>query len=146
MSRVIRRWSSLSVLLLFACSRSVVVSERSVILTPSYARELVQSANGSWLPSRSDIAELEKRLPDFLALHTALHRSISQDYKQYVGIIRGGRRLVFLNAFNLPADAPALPAWQWKPIIWGGGGDTVWRVQYDPQQKTFEEFEVNGPL
>jgi hypothetical protein len=134
------------VLLLFACSRSVVVSERSVILAPSHARELVHNADGSWLPARSDITELEKRLPDFLAHHTALHRSITQDYKQYVGIIRGGRRLVFLNAFNLPADAPIIPAWQQKPIIWGGGGDTVWRVQYDPQQKTFEQFEVNGPL
>ncbi|SRR6266568_8025636 len=145
MSRAIR-WLSLSVLFLFACSRSIVLSERSVILAPSHARELVHSADGFWMPSRPDISELEKRLPDFLAHHTALHRSINDDYKQYVGIVRGGRRLVFLSAFSIPSDAPRVRGWQSKPIIWGGGGDTVWRIQYDPQQKTFEQFEVNGPL
>ena len=98
------------------------------------------------MPSRSDISELEKRLPDFLAHQTTLNRSISQDYKQYVGIIRGGRRLVFLSAFSIPSDSPPVRGWQSKPVIWGGGGDTVWRIQYDPKQKTFEEFEVNGPL
>jgi hypothetical protein len=101
---------------------------------------------GSWMPSRLDISELEKRLPDFIARHTALDRSVTRDYKQYVGIIRGGRRLVFLSAFSIPEDAVSTPEWQQKPIIWGGGGNTVWRVQYDPQEKTFDEFEVNGPL
>ena len=129
-----------------ACSRSIVVSERSVILAPSEARELPQSANGSWMPSRSVIAELERRLPDFVAQHTTLRRSVSDDYKQYVGIIRDERRFVFLSAFSLPSDAPKVPEWQRKPIRFGGGGDTVWRVQYDPQEKTFEQFEVNGPL
>jgi hypothetical protein len=98
------------------------------------------------MPSRSDILEIEKRLPDFIAHHTPLHRSITDDYKQYVGIIRDGRRLVFLSAFSIPSDAPRVRGWQSKPIIWGGGGDTVWRIQYDPQQKVFEQFEVNGPL
>ena len=98
------------------------------------------------MPSRSDISELEKRLPDFLTHHTALHRSIKDDYKQYVGIICSGKRLVFLSAFSIPSDAPRVQGWQSKPIIWGGGGDTVWRIQYDPKQKTFEQFEVNGPL
>jgi hypothetical protein len=146
MSRAVTHWLSLSVLLLVACSRSVVVSERTVILDQTHARELVHDANGSWMPSRSDILEIEKRLPDFIAHHTPLHRSINDDYKQYVGIIRGGRRLVFLSAFSIPADAPRVRGWQSKPIIWGGGGDTVWRIQYDPQQKTFEGFEMNGPL
>ena len=98
------------------------------------------------MPSRLDISELEKRLPDFIARDTALDRSVTRDYKQYVGIIRGGRRLVFLSAFSIPEDAVSTPEWQQKPIIWGGGGNTVWRVQYDPQEKTFDEFEVNGPL
>jgi hypothetical protein len=117
-----------------------------VILDQTHARELVHDANGSWMPSRADISELENRLPDFIARYTPLHRSVAGDYKQYVGIIRGGRRFVFLSAFSSPSDAPRVRGWQSKPIIWGGGGDTVWRVQYHPQQKTFEQFEVNGPL
>jgi hypothetical protein len=98
------------------------------------------------MPSRSDISDLESRLPDFLAHHTTLNRSITEDYKQYVGITRVGRRLVFLSAFSIPPGARPVLGWRSKPIIWGGGGDTVWRIQYDPERKTFEEFEVNGPL
>ena len=98
------------------------------------------------MPSRSNISDMEKRLPDFLQHHTALKRSITEDYKQYVGITRAGRRLVFLSAFSIPPGASPVRGWQSKPIIWGGGGDTVWCIQYDPQQKLFEGFQVNGPL
>ena len=139
-------WLTLPALLIAGCSRAIVLSDHSVILAPSHAQELAHDADGSWMPSRSNISDMEKRLPDFLQHHTALKRSITEDYKQYVGITRAGRRLVFLSAFSIPPGAPPVRGWQSKPIIWGGGGDTVWRIQYDPQQKLFEGFQVNGPL
>jgi hypothetical protein len=132
--------------LLVGCSGPVVISQRSVILPQGNAHKLARTASGSWMPSFSDIAELEKRLPEFIAHHTYLHRSVADDYKQYVGIVRSGRRLVFVNAFSIPHDAAATPDWKREPIIWGGGGDTVWRVEFDPQQRTFEAFDINGPL
>ncbi len=115
-------------------------------MPPRYAPQLVRSVSSSWMPTRSDVAELEERLPDFVAHQSGFHRSVAGDYKQYVGIVRGVRRLIFVNAFSIPDGAPVTTDWKSRPIVWGGGGDTVWRVEFDPQQKTFEAFEVNGPL
>src|SRR5262245_42789581 len=103
---------SLSALFLFGCSRSVVLSDRSVVLAPSHAPKLAHTTDGSWMPSRSDISDLESRLPKFLEQRTTLKRSITEDYKQYVGIIRDGRHLVFLSAFTVPPGAPPVGGWQ----------------------------------
>ena len=119
-------------------------SRRSVILEARHAYELTGAAD-SWVPTRSEIAALEKQLPDFVRRETPLHRSISRDYKQYVGIVREGRRLICVNAWA-SLDGRETQGWRERPIIWGGGGDSVWQVEYDPAAQRFERFQLNGPL
>jgi hypothetical protein len=135
------------VILLGGCGdRPIVISERSVILTPRQMPKLtIRGVTGFWTPSAADVQELEKRLPDFIANHTSLHRLVSGDFKQYGGIIRAGRRLMYVNAFNIPPGSQP-PDWKRRAVIFGGGGDNVWRIEFDAENKEFTRFEVNGPI
>ena len=86
------------------------------------------------------------RLPAFIATQKFMNRSVAKDYKQYVGIIRDNRRLVFVNAFIMPGDAAPPRGWRSRGILWGGGGNGVWHVEFDPESKAFQSFGMNGPF
>ena len=125
-----------------ACARPVVISSRSVILRPEQTSKLAGTTMAeAWMPSAATVRELEMRLPAFIAQRTTIHRSIADDYKQYGGIVREGRRIVYVYAFNIPAGSQ-LPDWKRKPIVFGGGGDSVWQVEYDVEKKKFIRFEM----
>ena len=92
---------------------------------------------------------MEQALPGYLK-HNQVHRPFSDYYRQYVGIIAGTKRLVFVSAFNkqLPSGEPAwIPAdWTHRPVTVCGGSTDAWRVAFDPQTKQFSHWDVNGPL
>jgi hypothetical protein len=137
--------------LLAACSRAQIVSPRSVILKPKDAPKVVKSCNpeippditGYWTPSIADAQQMEALLPDFL-LNSPIHRQFSDYYRQYVGVIADGRKLVYVNAFITPSEWHV--DWRTEPVAVCGGGSDYWRVAFDPQTKQFSHWDVNGPL
>lgn len=78
-----------------------------------------------WTPTRADITALERALPD---LPTLAPGAGSAGYeRQYVGFVRDGRRLVYVNAWpakDAPVQDPsreAVRACDGGPQFWGGG-------------------------
>jgi membrane protease YdiL (CAAX protease family) len=146
----------LSCAITLAGGNGTMVSPRSVILKAKHGPELVKACMQTnisnvtefWAPSLADAQELEKQLPSFIAEHASLRRSIAEDYKQYVGVISKGRRLIFVSAFHIDPqiDGSLKLGWRHSPIIVCGGGDEFWRIEYNPETKEFTNFETNGPL
>jgi len=120
---------------------------------------------GYWQPTASDIRHLETRLSELLrAGKVALHnRSLNHYFRQYIGIKVQQRSLVCLNAvsadfldlqtarcsrLSLPdreASEECHPGyWQQHAIVVDDGGDSLWRILYDPITQEFEGFSVNG--
>ncbi len=121
--------------------------------------------DGLWTPSRTQIGELEKRLPSFVNGITTRPpaRPLDWFWIQYVGFLRNGRKLVEVNAIprdmppipsdldehflDLTADAPPYRSWAEKRLverIWvSDGGAAFWGVEYDPATMTFSRYETN---
>jgi hypothetical protein len=67
-----------------------------------------------------------------------------QSYRQYVGIVVGGRRLIYVNAF--PSEV-AEEDKDWKTHFLGDicdGGSSFWGVLFDPATGKFIDLETNG--
>ena len=140
------------VVLVAGRSDGTMVSSQSVILPAEFGPRLVQSCWGEpayaaditdyWAPSPEETKQMEQLLPAYLQ-QTPVRRRFSEYYRQYVGIIASGKRLVFVSALGkewLDGD------WTCKPIIACGGSTDFWRVAFDPQTKQFSHWDVNGPL
>jgi len=138
-------------------SSGTKVSPQSVILAEAFGPRLVKSCwaepayaadiTDYWTPSLDEVKQMEQSLPAYLQ-HSEVHRSFSDYYRQYVGIIAGSKRLVFVSAFT--TRSPSGDAWasDWtdSPFIMCGGSTDAWRVAFDPQTKQFSHWDVNGPL
>nr|WP_269450687.1 hypothetical protein [Stenotrophomonas sp. MMGLT7] len=93
---------------------------------------------GYWAPSRQQVEQLEAR-QQRLAPRIAEPESYD---RQYVGIVAGGRQLVYLNAFRLPDHADIDPAREALRGCDGAAG--FWGALYDPETGEFSEIEVDG--
>lgn len=127
------------------------------IVVPEHARDLLhqcsratpQGATGAWLPTAGQVAELETRLPAALA---KLKPSKQGGYgRQYGGIVLGGRKLIYVNAFPLGVLGDFdkdQSHWTYKATHQGvmvcDGGEDFFGVLYDPATKTFSSFQFNG--
>lgn len=146
-------------------SRSTVAlpaeGTRSTVLPESAAQLLAHpcSRSGpprfekSWRPTRADIQALESRLDRISLLRSAgLIRgeqieNPSRYYRQYVGLVVGGRKLIYLNAFcKKPEDVVVRQGGDWRqnPIDVCDGGDCFWSAVYDPNSGEFSDLQVNG--
>jgi hypothetical protein len=142
---------------LAAYGANTMVSPQSVILAAEFGPVLVKSCwgespiagdiTGYWSPTISDAGQMEQALPAYLE-HSEVHRPFSDYYRQYVGIIANGKRLVFVSAFakDHAEDWARDQGWLRKPIIVCGGSTDFWRVAFDPETKQFSHWDVNGPL
>jgi hypothetical protein len=127
------------------------------VMVPEHARDLLRQCSratpdkvqGVWTPSAAQIAEFETRLPPALAQVKPQHHA---GYgRQYGGLIVGGRRLIYVNAF----PAGALEDMDKDRATWADkathqafvvcdGGEDFFGALYDPATKTFSEFKFNG--
>ena len=96
---------------------------------------------GGWSPKARDIEALEARLGD---IKSERHGAISdpfRSYRQYVGIVVAGRRLIYVNAF--PPQV-SLKAWKTRLVSVCDGGPSFWGIQFDPADDKFFDLEMNG--
>ncbi len=93
---------------------------------------------GYWAPSRQQVEQLE-------AQQTRLQPTIATpgDFdRQYVGIESQGRKLIYINAFQLPDDTDIDPGKTAVKACDGGAG--FWGALYDPQTGEFSDVRLNG--
>jgi hypothetical protein len=107
----------------------------------------------TWLPTQADVQALESRLDRIsssLSVGLIPQKRIenpSRYYRQYVGIVVGDRKLIYLNAFcNKPEDVVVRHGEDWRqsPIDVCDGGDCFWSAVYDPLSGEFTDLQVNG--
>jgi hypothetical protein len=62
-------------------------------------------------------------------------------YLQYAGIVVGGKKYIYINAFS---GMKEVPRWREQPVIVCDGGDGFWGVMYEVEGGKFVELAVNG--
>ena len=150
----------LTSLALAACAKAggALPSENAVVL-PGSAVEMMlnqcsrgtpEAGEASWQPGGEDITALEAALPAALA---ARHRSSDPDWsrldrewrRQYVGIVRGGRRFVYGNFFPRDVGEEGAPGrWRAEPVIVCDGGAAFFGVEYDVELHGITHLDFNG--
>jgi hypothetical protein len=137
-------------------------------------RDAVDSLAAIWEPTGDDIQRLEQALGPVLETQlqtdmgrrytesdTALRVTAADYYRQYVGVIIGARRKVYVNGFHkswlelygdvmrLTRDSSlgsASPPFEWRqrPVMVCDGGIGFFGVLYDVDSGAFEGFQFNG--
>jgi hypothetical protein len=134
---------------------------RSTVLPESAAQLLAHPCSRSgpprfektWRPSGADVQGLESRLDRISFLRSAglipgkRIENPSRYHRQYVGIVVGERKLIYLNAFcEKPEDVVVMKGgdWRQRPIDVCDGGDCFWSAVYDLLSGEFSDLQVNG--
>jgi hypothetical protein len=128
----------------FPDSFTILPASQGQAVLRQCSRGAPTSVSGFWQVSPSQVFEMERRLPEFL--RRSGHRIETTNYfRQYIGIVSHGRKLIYLNAF-IRGALTVSPRLNWKTTAFTArdGGDGFWGVEYDPVDKTFRHFESNG--
>jgi hypothetical protein len=146
----------------------VTPSKRGVVFRGKMARELGQqcsraSATGYWTPvapSKNEIKRLEAALPRFMASHKSARWSgrFGDFHYQYGALIRGPKRLIYVNALADESiryrgvtenGKPFVPdprqVWRRGAEVVCDGGPDYWGVEFDVANGRFQNLDFNGP-
>ncbi len=119
---------------------SVIVPVRAAPeLLNQCSRETVSPVQDYWRPTPRMIAELEQRLPTFLAYEARLE-PLERYVAQHTGVVSEGRRVIYTSFLLQPLDVP----WQERVVIMCDGGNRAWGIAYDVDTKTFGDLRING--
>src|SRR5262245_27519624 len=55
--------------------------------------------SGGWNPTAQQIAQAEQALPPFVRANRRPKEPVGESFRQYVGVVISGKRLIYLNAF-----------------------------------------------
>jgi hypothetical protein len=112
------------------------------------SREGISGVGGSWVPGTDLIAELESRLTSVSRLRSKGELKDVQIlhpggyYRQYIPVVVGSRKLIYLNAFS---DKPP-GSWRTRIVDVCDSGATEWGVLYDPTSGEFSDLRTNSEL
>jgi len=103
---------------------------------------------GNWTPTQTELNGLESQLPKITEMRSEgpirgeqiLHPE--RAYRQYFAVIVGERKVIFVSAFD--SDRPPAAYWRTHAVQISDGGNSVWRVIYDPKTRQFEHLTTNG--
>lgn len=155
------RISALTALALVACAQAsanlpgdaaILPGNSVAMLLGQCSRASPQPGEGSWQPGAQEIAALEAALP--AALGARPRQPYDPDWsqapngwrRQYVGIVRGGRRFVYGNFF--PSEATRYgedrQRWRREPVIVCDGGPVFFGAEYDVEARRITHLAFNG--
>lgn len=123
-------------------------SSKRFVLLPAKAAKWI-AKGGTWQPTQMDIEGLEASLLQVSNLRAENWPGNSpiaighpeQYYRQYVAIIRKGRKLVYINAF---CDDIPVSYWRAQLVLINDGGTCCWQALYDPLKREFSGLRING--
>jgi hypothetical protein len=99
--------------------------------------------DGTWTPSATDLAAMESRIDKIGELKSKSGSDIKnprQMYRQYVGILIGGQRFIYINGMGEKPDDD----WRYRLQDVCDGGSSFWGVVYNVQSGSFSDLETNG--
>jgi hypothetical protein len=155
------------VLLLAACRPAGAALPPDAVVLPgsmvaTMLRQCSRSApaagEGTWQPGEEDIAALEAALPPILLARREIHvehypsepewaRFPHGWQRQYVGIVRGGRRSIYGNFYSRELSAQAEgDQWRREPVLVCDGGPYFFGVEYDVEARRFTHLAFNGAI
>lgn len=129
---------------------------RSVVLPPSEAQSVLRlcsragprDSEATWLVPPRVVEQLEADLDKVTRLRATeccllrgRVREPGSYYRQYVGLMIGGKRFVYVNAFASPSNHLE---WREQAVGVCDGGEDYWGVLYDPQTRPFSQLAFNG--
>jgi hypothetical protein len=127
---------------------AVVLPESSIdTLLRQCSRGAPAAGEAGWQPGADQIAALEAALP------AALTARDDQDWsrfpgdwrRQYVGLVRGGRRYVYGNFFPRRTGDDIGPGrWRTEPVLVCDGGPAFFGVEYDVEAGRITRLDFNG--
>lgn len=131
--------------------RSVVLPERlAQSVRAQCSRADFPDIDGTWTPSVDNVARMEAHLYRLNRHFESASRSrngaesrlnVNDYHRQYVGILRGGQRFIYINAlYNGNVDA----SWQSQAFNICDGGPAAWGCIYNPDADAFDAFRING--
>lgn len=97
----------------------------------------------------SDIYGLEASLPQVSSLKAenwpadSRIRIDSPDryFRQYVGVVQNGKKLIYVNAFS---DELPVTTWRETLVVIMDGGTCCWQALFDPASGKFTSLRING--
>lgn len=121
-----------------------------VIVAREKAKDFMKAFSGleekeSWTPGKDDVLKLEEKIESYLK-KAAVKRSpnlwskLAPYKRQYIGIMRNNRRVIFVNFFCQAYDIN----WKTTPVAVEDGGDCFFSVIYDVDRASFSDLRVNG--
>ena len=157
---MIRRSIALFGFVAAACASAPVVPDAAAILPGEMAAELLRQCSrdapppgeSTWQPTWSDIARFEAALPRALAadpesLGIVDFHPTGAWVRQYVGLVRGGRRFIYGNfapRFRAGSGIPAMdPS---RPIMICDGGPVFFGAEYDVEARRVTHLAFNGAI
>ena len=139
--------------LLFVSVAAAQTDSHWILLPASAAPEAAKQCSrgapqvqGGWTPNPQDIAGLEQRLPAIARLeggftgHSIHIEHPELAYRQYVGVVVAGHRLIYVNAVRGPFEKYAREHVE----VVCDGGSPFWGVLYDPATGRFFDLQTNG--
>lgn len=120
-------------------------SFEGVIVPERDAPEFDPRAEGYWTPAEADVLALEAGLVAFLQeaapeASPDLWRKQPTYKRQYAGLLRDGRRLIYASFF---CDTHG-EAWRREPLFVLDGGDCFFQLTFDVERGTYGDLTVNG--
>ena len=109
------------------------------------------AGEATWQPGGNEVAALEAALPAVLAARPEGHELATAPdgwLRQYVGIVRGGRRFLYGNFFPRETARHYDDAGRWRrePVLVCDGGPPFFGVEYDVDGRRFTRIDFNGAL
>jgi hypothetical protein len=125
----------------------VLVGAARLKMFSQCSRSSPQRGEEEWKPDGKIIYEFENKLFDFLPSVATdwNNRVFPSDYvRQYIGIVRGGRRYIYGNLIALPEQLRTSFSLADQALIMCDGGSSAFGVEYDVEQHKVANFSMNG--
>ncbi len=136
----------------------VLPAKAATALLCQCSRGSLGLASGYWTPTLREISEMEARLPDYLRAHPHERRpdqwrQLKAYLRQYLGIERAGRRLIYVNVLGGALFSPERrvshrPAiertWRSAAAVICDGGPDFFGAEYDVDTRRFTRIDFNG--
>lgn len=127
---------------------TVLKGEKAKLIAGQCSRENPPAFTDIWVPEEKTIAHLEANLKKIERLSSNLCclqneriADVNKYYRQYIGIVSKGRRLIYINAFRGPKPPSN---WLTEPVMACDGGSSFWGAIYDPETGNFSQLAFNG--